>query len=94
MYCLFLTGVKTLTSGCTLLKLRPKSSLKMAEKEALTSRGKNWSDEKTLELISLWSDDMVQEDLKDLETKMCMKGSARCWQRKGLIEVWFNVVRK
>ena len=37
--------------------------------ECSSGRGKNWSDEETIELISLWSDDVVQEQLEGPRNK-------------------------
>ena len=56
--------------------------------------GKNWSYKETLELIALWSDDVVQEELeeprnKDVYQRICAK-----LHEKGLKEMLVNAERR
>lgn len=55
----------------------------MAEKEALTSRGKNWSGEETLELLPLWSDDIVQDELEGPRNKDVYERISKVLAEKG-----------
>ena len=52
----------------------------------MATRGKNWSDKETLELIALWSDDVVQEELegpknKDIYQRICAKLHEKGFER-------------
>ena len=52
----------------------------------MATRGKIWSDKETLELIALWSDDVVQEELegprnKDVYQRICAKLHKKGFER-------------
>ena len=60
----------------------------MADKTAK----RNWSDKETLELISLWSDDVVQEELEG--PSLSTRGFVLSFMRRVLKETLINVEKK
>ena len=68
------------------------ASVQIKKQDKDSDRGKNWSDEEVYDLIDIWSDDTVQEQLEEIS--MSIVRFLNVLKKRAILEPWTNVGKK